>query len=94
MAAIHKRTIFFEIDKLTGVHRLCDFARVTTDIGTMLEPRTELFLRSAPGDPFDEFDMEDEMSMVTGVEGIDLDREKYIVGDGVTGGCLSPRSGR
>jgi hypothetical protein len=93
METIHTRTIFFEIDSL-GIHRPCDFARVTTNIGTMLEPRTEFCARHTIGQQIADADMGDEMTMITGIEGIDLDREKFLVGDGVTGGNLMPRSGR
>lgn len=93
MAAIHKRTVFFEIDS-NGVHRLCDWARVTTNIGTMLEPRTDLFSRCVPGVQFNDADMADEMTMVTGIEGISMDREKYILGDAIHGGYVLPRDGR
>lgn len=93
METIHRRTVFFEIDD-TGIHRFCDWARTTTNIGTMLEPCTQLFNRVSPGVAFDDYDMADEMCMVTAIEGIDLDREKYIIGDAVTGGYLMPRTGR
>ena len=93
MATIHKRTIFFEIDK-NGNHIPCDFARVITNIGTCLEPRTEFFARKSNGVGFADFDPTDEMSMITGIEGISMDRVKFILGDGVNGGYCCPRSGR
>jgi hypothetical protein len=90
MSGIVNRTVF--VDNVDGIVKPHDWCRVTTGIGTMYEPRCELFLRPEDGTAMD---FEDDIARVDRIDGKDL--REPLVGGGtgvVTGGTQMPRVGR
>lgn len=91
MAGIIKRTIL--MDDSDGYCRPLDFNRVVTGIGTMWEPSSAVFLRSALLNDAAAYECDDQISMVNAIERVSLDSAYRISGEWV-GGTLAPRSGR
>lgn len=86
-SGIHRRTVLMEIDK-RPVHdgatyiRPCDWARVDTSLGTMIEPFPELFVRHVVDTQSAAFDATDEMAKVNGIEFINMDSAQKILSFG------------
>lgn len=93
---ILKRFLYMEIDK-DGKHRFSDWAKVTTSLGTMVEPGRNFLRAHSTGTPFTDVDYGDEISRIDGIRIIDLDNEKVVLSNGdipLNGGNCIPRDGR
>jgi len=97
--SILRRTIFIEKDNsrpLEGTyHRICDFALVSTTLGTMMEPFRP-FAKNANGTNIANYDPTDEMSRIDDIQFINLDKHMTLLsggGESIHGG-LTLRTGR
>lgn len=93
MSGIARRTVYYENDK-DGYIRPHDWALVTTGIGSMVEPKLEWFPRTGNNSLGPVFNPSDDISRIDSMKEYSRDREPYIMGDALHGGCLYARSGR
>lgn len=92
---ILKRELLFSAEKRDGVEYIkpLDWCRVTTSLGTMLEPRTHAFFRDTPFVSLGAVNYEDEACMVNGIDYIDPDSfQRYY--DQCFSLHVEPRTGR
>ena len=92
--SILRRTIFIEKDdrfpSSGSYHRPCDWALVTTTLGTMVEP-FQPFARIANGGNFQDYDATDEISRIDEIKFISLDEHMKMLsggGDPIHGGNI------
>jgi len=90
--SILRRTVYY--DNSDGRALFWDFAKVTTTIGSMVEP----FIpgaRHVNNQDFEAFDPDDEINRIDEIRAAPLDKEKLILSDDYSmGGIGSPRVGR
>jgi hypothetical protein len=82
-------------DNTNGIARFWDFAVVTTDLGTMVEP----FLPNnrMDGQSYQNFDPTDEVTRIDEIRAAPIDKQLLILSGGehqLHGGTLNPRTGR
>lgn len=94
--SILKRTVYYDITG--GVCRFLDFAKVTTTLGSMVEPFT-VQERRTNGHDIENFDFTDAISRIDTIEQIDVHKANRLL-SGVEkntiplhGGTLNPRLG-
>ena len=93
--SILSRTVFY--DNTDGIARFWDWARVTTTLGTMIEP----FIpgqRHAINEDFEAFIPDDEINRIDNLRAKPIDFEKVLLSGGddqhFMGGAQLPRDGR
>jgi len=90
--SIQKRTVYY--DNKNGRAMFWDWAKVTTTLGTMVEP----FLpgsRHALNEDFEDFDPDDEINRIDEIRALPLGKHQLILGDNhVMGGSVMPRINR
>jgi hypothetical protein len=94
MSDIKRRTLFYENGK-EGEMRFHDWALVTTELGSMMEPfieRISLIRNTKAG--FVDYDATEPMCRIDELRYYSLDRGLQILGDTCCGGRLMPRIGR
>lgn len=94
MSGITKRTAYYYVKD--GIVRFLDWATVITDLGTMVEP-FQLNKRHSTGTPIIEFEADDQIARIDGMERISFDHHRLILGHGdpsLHGGVQIPRDGQ
>jgi hypothetical protein len=92
--SIQRRRVFY--DEFKGHVRFWDWAKVTTTLGTMVEPFAPGNRHSLNQD-FANFDPDDEINLISSVRAMPIDRQEIILsgGDGALhGGDQMPVTGR
>ena len=94
MAAISRRTIFYEIGA-GGEYRFHDWAMVNTNLGMMLEPRPTINPIKQGGTSGAVRDYTDDITRVDDFAPMSLDRSATILSEiPITGGPMFSRKGR
>ena len=91
MSDIARRTIFY--DEEEGVVRWHDWALVVHPLGMFLEPFQEITKKARDAD-YRNYDASEPMCRIDEMKRHSLDKGLLIYGEQVTGGVLTPRSGR
>lgn len=93
-SGIQRRTVL--IDDSDGYMRPHEWNRVDTQIGTMLEPTSGIFLRKVVGRDFDAVEYDDMMMMVNKIERFSVDIRNIIAEEAgvVLHRNQMPRTGR
>ena len=94
MSEVQRRTVFY--DDTGGYIRFMDWALVTTQLGTMVEP-FQVDERHGVGINYTQFDPTDSEARIDEMRRIDADKLELVLSGGdhhLHGGTMRPKTGR